>query len=217
MNESETIIKAALERRFARVPVPDLPQGPWRSQPAPARRPRFRSRGFVYASVVLGALAVAGVGAQASDTLRADFARFFPLNGSSKPLPPMIHRADRLTIAQAQQRMPFTIVVPAGLPPNTTLQYAHVVSEQPVPRVALNYQALIGGRYYRININETTSVSGPPVAHFDVMFKAKDGQTHHQSGTLPLRRWKHGDVIMEMLPEGLPPAVSERIVRANTL
>jgi hypothetical protein len=215
MNESQTI-KAAIERRFSRAATPDVPRGPWRMT-APAVRPHVPSRRLLYASVVLGILVAAGVTAEASGTLRANFARLMGFEGSSRPLPPLIHRADRLTIAQAQQHMPFAIVIPTGLPAHTSLQYAHVVSEHPIPRVALNYQTVIRGRFYRININETTAVSGPPVTHFDVIFKGKDGRAHHRAWTLPIRRWNHGAVIMEMLPEGLPPAVVDRIVRENTL
>jgi hypothetical protein len=216
MNESRTI-KAALERRFARAAIPDTPRGPWNAKTVPAGRPHTRSRAFVYASAVFGILLVAGAAVQASGTLRDNYARLFMNSSSSKPLQPLIHRADRLTIAQAQQRMPFEIVVPAGLPAHTSLQYAHVVSEHPIPRVALNYQAKIGGRYYRININETTSVSGPPAAHMEAIFKMKDGRTRHEAWTVPMRRWKHGAVIMEMVPGDVPAAMVDRIVRENTL
>lgn len=215
MNERQ-IIEEALQRRFARAAVPECPRGPWGPATASAFRPRPRSRGFAYAGAVLVLLVGAGVAAQASGALRAGYAHLLWFQGSSKPVPPLIHRADRLTIAQAQQHMPFAIVVPAGLPAHTTLQYAHVVSEHPVPRVALMYQMQRGGRYYLININETTAVSGPPVTHFEALSKGKDGRTHDSTWTLPLRRWKHGDVIMEMLPQGLPPTVVDRIVRENT-
>ncbi len=211
MNESQ-IIEAALERRFARAVVPECPHGPWR--PAQSARPRPRSLGWAYACAVLVVFVSAGVAGQASGVLPDGFARFF--QGSVKPLPPLIHRADRLTIAQAQQHMPFTIVVPAGLPPHTIFQYAHVVSEHPIPRVALLYQTQIGAEYYRININETTAVSGPPVAHFEALFKGKDGRIHDRTWTLPLRRWKHGNIFMETLPQGIPPAMVDRIVRENT-
>jgi hypothetical protein len=214
MNESQTIT-AAIERRFSRVAIPGVPRGPWSAAPARAVRPRAAPR-FVYAAAVVGVLFTAGVAAQASGALPAAYAHLvMSWGGSSKPLPPLIHRADRLTVAQAQQQVPFAIVVPAGLPARTTLQYAAVVRRNP-PRVGLNYQALIGGRYYRILINETTAVDGPPVARFSVMFKAKDGRVRTETFTRPLRRWKHGDVVMEMLPDGLPPAVVDRIVRENT-
>jgi hypothetical protein len=215
MNESQTI-KAAIERRFSRATVPDVPRGPWSTPTAQVVRRHAPSHRLAYAGAVLAILVAAGV-AQASGALPATYARLIGWGGSSKPLPPLIHRADRLTVAQAQQHMPFTIVIPAGLPAHTSLQYADVVSEQPVPRVALNYQTQIGGRYYRININETTAVSGPPVAHFEAIYKTKDSGTHHQAWTLPLRRWKHGEVIMELLPAGLPVPVVDRIVRENTL
>jgi len=214
MNEVQ-IIKTALERRFARVAIPDCPQQAWSGKTAPAVR-HTRSRGFAYVSAALGMLALGGVAAQASGTIPARLAHLMWLDGSSKPIPPLIHRADQLTIAQAQQRMPFAIVVPAGLPPHTSLQYAHVVSEQPVPRVALNYQARIGGRYYRININETTAVSEPPVRHHRPIFKAKNGSTYREVATLRPRRWKHGALIMEMVPAGLPAPIVDRIVRENT-
>ncbi len=47
--------------------------------------------------------------------------RFFV---SSKPLMPGIHAADRLTLAEAQRRISFPIVVPTGLPEGTRFQYA---------------------------------------------------------------------------------------------
>jgi len=215
MNEHQ-MIEAALQRRFARAAVPECPKGPWNPATPAHRRPQARSRGFAYAGAVLVILVAAGLAAQASGALRAGYAQLRIFQGSSKPLPPLIHRADRFTMAQAQAHLPFTIVAPAGLPPNTTFQYAHVVSEHPVARVALMYQTQIGGKYYWININETTAVSGPPVAHFELEFKGKDGRTSHQRWTVPMRRWKHGDVIMEMVPLGLPAAVVDRIVRENT-
>ena len=216
MNEHQ-IIEAALQRRFARAAVPECPQGPWSpATPAP-RRPQLQSRRFAYAGAMLATLVSAGLAAQASGALRAGYAHLGIFQGSSKPLPPLIHRADRFTMAQAQQHLPFTIVAPAGLPPNTTFQYAHVVSEHPIAGVALMYQTKIGGKYYWININETTAVSGPPLAHFEVESKGKDGRTHRYTWTVPTRRWKHGDVIMEMLPLGLPAATVDRIVRENTL
>lgn len=157
-----------------------------------------------------------GVAAQASGTLRVAYAHLFN-SGSSEPLPPLIHRADRLTIAQVQRQVPFSIVVPVGLPANSTFEYAHVVRQEPVPNVALYYQAQIGGRYYRVIISETTAVPTPAVAHFEVEGKGKDGRMQRKTWTLPLRVWKHGAVFMEMLPQGLPPAVVDRIVRRNTL
>lgn len=77
-----------------------------------------------------------GVAAQASGTLRVAYAHLFN-SGSSKPLPTLIHRADRLTIAQVQRQVPFSIVVPVGLPAKATFEYAHVVRQEPVPNVAL--------------------------------------------------------------------------------
>ena len=214
MNERE-IIEAALQQRFARVAVPESPQGPWRTA-TPPRRPQPRQRGFAYAGAMLVILIGAGLAAQASGALQAGYTHLRMFHGSTKPLPPLIHRADRFTMAQAQQRLPFAIVVPAGLPPKTTFQYAHVVSEHPIPRVALMYQTQISGKYYWININETTAVSGPPIARFEAIGKGKDGRLHRDAWTVPTRRWKHGDVIMEMLPLGLPAAVVDRIVLENT-
>lgn len=216
MNEHQ-LIEAALQRRFARAVVPECPPGPWGLTTAVPVRPRLWSRGFAYACAALVILISAGVAGQASGALRAGYAHLFLFQGSSKPIPPLIHRADRLTIAQAQQRIPFAIVVPVGLPPLTIFQYAHVVSERPIPRVDLVYQTQISDRYYRININEATAVSGPPIVHAEAIFKAKDGRTHREAWAIPLRRWKHGDLIMEMVPQGLPAAVVDRIVRENTL
>ncbi len=215
VNERQ-IIEAALQQRFARAAVPECPTGLWTPATAVPRQPRPRPRGFTYACAVLVVLVSAGVAAQASGALRAGYAQLRMFQGSSKPLPPLIHRADRFTMAQAQQRLPFALVMPAGLPPNTTFQYAHVVSEHSVPSVALMYQTQIGGKYYWININETTAVSGPPIARFEAVGKGKDGRLHDHTWTVPMRRWKHGEVIMEMLPLGLPAAVVDRIVRENT-
>lgn len=215
MNEDQKV-EAALERRFARVAVPECPRLAWSSTaPEPVRR-RAQSRGFAYVCATLVILVGAGVAAQASGALRAGYAHLFN-SGSTQPLPPLIHRADRLTVAQAQEQMPFSIVVPVGLPTNSTFEYAHVVSKGLVPSVALYYQTKIGGRYYRIVIDETTAVNGSPVAHFEVEGKGKDGRTRRAAWTLPLRVWKHGAIFMEMLPQGLPPAAVDRIVRENTL
>lgn len=216
MNEVQ-IIEEALQRRFARSAVPECPQGPWSPTTAAPIRPHHRSRRLAYAIAVLGMVVSAGVVAQASGVLTAGYAHLIIFQGSSKPLSPLIHRADRLTIAQAQQHVPFAIVVPAGLPPHTILQYADVGSEHPVPRVVLNYQTQIGGRYYRTVIVETTSDTGPPVAHFEAIGKGKDGRLRHRTWTVTLRRWKHKDVIMEMLSQGLPATMVDRIVRENTL
>ena len=215
MNEHQ-IIEAALQQRFARAMVPECPQGPWCPATIAPRRPQPRSRGFAYVGAVIVILVSAGLAAQASGVLRVGYEHLRIFQGSSKPLQPLIHRADRLTIAQAQQHLPFAVVEPAGMPPHTIFQYAHVVSEHPVPRVAMMYQTQIGGKYYWININETTAVSGPPIARFEAISKGKDARLHHETWTVPMRRWKHGDVIMEMVPLGLPAAVVDRIVRENT-
>ncbi|MBV9439380.1 MAG: hypothetical protein JOZ24_05245 [Candidatus Eremiobacteraeota bacterium] len=209
-------IKAAIEQRFSRVALPAAPPGPWRANAAPGASARAPSRRLGYACAVLGILVAAGVAAQASGTLRRDYARLLGFGGSPHPLPPLVHRADRLTLAQAQQRVPFAIVVPTGLPPQTRFQYA-TVGEHPTPRVGLVYQTVRRGRYYRIVIDETTVVSGPAKVHVSLLFKGKDGRGHREEWTLPLRRWKHGTVIMEMIPQGLPAAVADRIVRENTL
>lgn len=158
-----------------------------------------------------------GIAAQASGALGAGYAYLLNV-GSSKPLPPLIHRADRLTVAQAQQQIPFSIVDPIGLPPHTTFQYAHVISHGPVPNVALYYQTQIDGRYYRIIINETTAINNPPVPHFEVEGKGKNGRIRVERWTLPFRLWKHVAIFMQMLPpQGLPPAIVDRIARENTL
>ena len=217
MNDDAQLIKAALDRRFSRVETPPCPEGAWHAattEPAPIARPRVLLRRFAYAAALLVIVGIAGVTAQASSTLQQGYARFMePFFVSSKPLQPGIHRADRLTIAEAQSRMPFPIVVPAGLPANTRFLYAHVVSEQPNPRVALNYEAQIAHRYYRILVNESTVAAGPPVAHLEIQSLGHGTK----KWTLPLRRFKHGAVVMDLSAWGLPTAMSDRIVRENTL
>lgn len=215
MNEDQKI-EGALGRRFAHVAVPECPSLGWGSMASVPVRRRSRLRGYAYVFATLAVLIGGGVAAQASGTLRAAYAQLFN-PGSSKPLPPLIHRADRLTIAEAQRQVPFSIVVPVGLPADSTFEYAHVVGRAPVPNVALYYQAKMGGRYYRIIIGETTAVAGAAVAHFEVEGKGKDGRMLRKAWSLPLRVWKHGAIFMEMLPQGLPPAVVDRIVRENTL
>ncbi len=210
-------IEAALQRRFTRAAVPQCPQSAWSATTSAPVRQRPRSRSFAYACAALVILISGGVAAQASGALGAEYAHLFTFNGSSKPLPPLIHRADRFTMAQAQQRMPFSIVTPVGLPPETTFQYAHVISEHPLPRVSLVYQTQIGPRYYRIIVNETTEASGPAVAHAEAEFKGNDGRMRHETWTIPMRRWKHGAIFMEMVTPGLPGAIVDRIVRENTL
>lgn len=215
MNEDQKIA-AALERRFARVAVPECPRLSWSSMaPVPARR-RAPSHRFAYVCAALVLLVGSAVAAQASGALRAGYAHFFNA-GSTTPLPPLIHRSDRLTVAQAQQRIPFSIVVPVGLPPHTLFEYASVMNRGAVPSVALVYQTKLSERYYRIIINETTAVSGTQAAHFEVEGPGKNGRIRRETWTLPLRVWKHGAIFMEMLPQGLPPAVVNRIVRENTL
>jgi|GEM_PF-1589129 len=217
MNNEAQLIKAALDRRFARAETPACPEGAWHAtstEPATLARPRRFSRGFAYAAALVGVVAIGGLAAQAASSLKAGdatFMRWFSV--STRPLMPKIHAADRLTIAEAQRRMPFPIVVPKGLPAGSRLLYAHVVSEAPNPRVSLQYEAHIGSKYYDININELTGAVGPAVAHLEV----RSVSHGNRSWDLPLRRWKHGAVVMEMIPGGLPAAMTERIVRANTL
>jgi hypothetical protein len=163
---------------------------------------------------LLVVVAVAGLAAQASDMIKLSYANLMaPFFGSSTPLMPGIHRADRLTIAEAQRRMPFSIVVPTGLPARTRFLYAHVISEQPTPRVALTYEAHVASRYYRISVDESTAAIGPPLAHFEVRTRGGDRKVW----TLPVRRWKHGAVVMDLFVWGLPAEMSDQIVRANTM
>jgi hypothetical protein len=215
MNDDAQHIKAALDRRFARAATPPCPDGAWRAAPAqrativPARR---RSRGFAYAAALLGVVAIGGLAAQASSSGKLYEMPFMRAFVSSKPLQPMIHRADRLTIAQAQRRTPFTIVELTGLPAGSRFVYA-AVSEQPHPRVALTYEAHIASKYYRIAVNESTVAAGPPVAHFEV--RSSHGAT--KKWDLPLRRFKHGAVVMDLFTYGLPDDLSDRIVRSSAM
>jgi hypothetical protein len=217
MNDDAQLIKAALHRRFAGATAPPCPEGAWHAtstEPETPARPRRFSRGFAYAAALAGVVAIGGLAAQAASSIKAGDATFMRwYSVSTRPLMPTIHAADRLTIAEAQRRMPFSIVVPKGLPAGTRLLYAHVVSEKPNPRVQLRYEAHIGSKYYDININELTRAVGPPIAHIQIL-RAGHGT---KSWGLPLRRWKHGAVVMEMFPNGLPAGMAERIVRANTL
>jgi hypothetical protein len=215
MNDDAELIKAALDGRFSRAGTPQCPEGAWRaatSAPATVAGPRG-FRGFAYAAALLGAVAIGGLAAQAATSGRFSDTPFSRMFASSKPLQPIIHRADRLTVAEAQRRMPFPIVVPTGLPAGSTFLYAHVIKEQPTAQVALNYQAHIGSGYYRIAISESTVPIGPAVAHLE--YRPRGGTT--KVWDLPVRRWKHGDVVMEMFAEGLPSGVGDQIVRANTL
>jgi hypothetical protein len=213
MNDDAQLIKAALERRFARASVPACPEGAWRVATTIARR-RGVPRGFAYAAALLAVVAIAGVAAQASSTIHVTYARLMaPFFVSSKPLQPGIHRADRLTIAQAQSRMPFTIVVPTGLPAHTRFVYAHILSEKPTPRVALTYEAHIASKYYRISFDESMVAVGQPRARFEWQSRGHGIQTW----TIPMRRFKHGDIAMDMFAWGLPSDLSDRIVRENTM
>jgi hypothetical protein len=216
MIDDARLIKAALDRRFERAEIPACPDGAWRTAttaPATIVRSRGFSRGFAYAAALVGVVAVGGIAAQAASSGKLQGTPFMNMFVSSKPLGRIIHRADQLTIAEAQRRMPFSIVALEGLPAGTQFQYAHVISEQPIPRVVLNYQAHIARGYYRIAVTESTVAYGPAVAH--VEFRPRGRAT--KSWNVPMRRWKHGALVMQMLGEGLPPGVADRIVQANTM
>jgi hypothetical protein len=216
MNDDARLISAALDRRFSRAGLPGCPDGAWHAkatEPSRIARPSSVPRKFAYAAALVAGVAAAGLAAQASGTVKLGNLPFWS-HVSSKPLTRIIHAADQLTITEAQRRMPFTIVEPKGLPANTRLLYAHVVSESPVHRVALRYEAHIGSKYYDITFNEATKAVGPPVAHFTLMNVA----THvTKTWTAPLRRWKQNGVVMEMHAWGLPAALSDHIVHENTL
>jgi hypothetical protein len=183
-----------------------------RAEPAVRRSFGTPSRRLRYAAVLLVAIAAGGVAARASNAVTESFMRFvMPDFVSSTPLGPGIHAADRLSIAEAQLRMPFAIVVPQGLPAGTRLMYAHVISEGPVSQVSLMYEAFLDGKYRRIAIAESNVPVGPPVTHFDLV--SKNG--HEERWTEPLRRWKRGAVVIDMSAYGLPSDVADRIVRAN--
>ena len=214
MNDDTRVITAALDRRFARAAVPSCPDGAWRTtaaEPPTIARPNSVPRKFAYAAALVAAVATAGLAAQASGAVKLSNLPFWT-HVSSKPLTRIIHAADELTIAEAQRHMPFTIVEPRGLPASTRLLYAHVVSESPVHRVALRYEAHIGSKYYDITFNESTKAIGPPVTHFTLI----NAKHVTKTWTAPLRRWKQDGVVMEMHAWGLPPALSDAIVRANT-
>ena len=215
MTDDAQLIKAALERRFARADTPPCPDGAWHATTAaPARNSRFSGvpRGFAYAAALLALVGIGGIAAQASSSNQIHdlpFLRFFV---SSKPLPPGIHAADRLTIAQAQRRIPFPIFEPTALPADTHLDYA-AVGERPKPRVTLNYQAHIAGKYYRIAFDESTVPHGPSRARLDVV-----GPGHvRKVWDFPIRRFKHGALFVNLYALGLPEAMQDRIVQANTM
>ena len=214
MNDDARFITAALDRRFSRAGMPPCPDGAWHAttaQPSPLPRANSLPRKFAYAAALVAGVAAAGLAAQASGAVKISNLPFWT-HVSSKPLTPIIHAADRLTIAEAQRHMPFTIIEPKGLPETTRLLYAHVVSESPVHRVALRYEAHIGSKYYDITFNEATKAIGPPVAHFTLI----NAKHVTKTWTAPLRRWKQNGVVMEMHAWGLPAALSDAIVRANT-
>lgn len=214
MNDDARLITAALDRRFSRAGTPACPEAAWHpaaTERATIARPSSMPRRFAYAAALVAGVAAAGLAAQASGGVNIGNLPFWT-HVSSKPLTRIIHQADQLTIAEAQRRMPFTIVEPKGLPASTRLLYAHVVSESPIHRVALRYEAHIGSKYYDITFNESTKAVGPPVAHFTLM----NAKHVTKTWTAPLRRWKQGGVVMEMHAWGLPAALSEKIVQANT-
>jgi hypothetical protein len=216
MNDDARLIKAALDRRFARAATSPCPDGAWHAGTAAPATIVGRNgvfRGLAYAAALIGVLSIGGLAAQASGSVNFRDLPVLRLWASSKPLPPLIHRADRLTIAEAQRRMPFSIVVPTGLPAGTHLRYAHVLSEHPTPRVALAYEAKIANKYYMVNVMETTGDAGPPVAHIEIRRRGHPAKAWN----LPLHRWKHGNVVMDLFAPGLPAAMTDRIVRSNTL
>lgn len=213
MNDDAQLIKAALDRRFARAATPPCPPGAWHAaatSPATIVRANGVVRGLAYAAALVGVISIGGLAAQASGSVNFRDMPVLHLWGSSKPLPPVIHRADRLTVAEAQRRMPFAIVMPTGLPAGTRLRYAHVISDH---RVALAYEAKIAAKYYTINVNEATGDVGPPVSHMEIRRPGHPTKPWN----VPVRRWKHGNVVMELFAPGLPATMKDRIVRANTL
>lgn len=213
MNDDAEFIRAALGRRFARVAIPACPNAVWHATAtATAARSRILPRRFAYAAALLVVVAFAGLAAQASNIVKLTYANLIsPFFVSSKPLMPGIHPADRLALAEAQRRMPFPIVVPTGLPAGTRFLYAHVISEHPTPRVALTYEAHVAKRYYRISVNESTFPVGSRLAHFKVQILGRGTK----EWTLPIRRWKHGALVMDLFAWGLPSEMSDEIVRAN--
>ena len=224
MNDDARLIKAALGRRFDRAVTPPCPAGAWRAiatAPATTVRRNGIVRGLAYGAALAGVISVGAVAAQASGSVNFRDMPVLGLFASSKPLPPLIHRADRLTVAEAQRRMPFSIVMPAGLPAGTHLRYAHVLSEAPTPRVVLAYEAKIANTYYAVNVTESTAdasaVAPVRVRSGGPHFTYRQGGHAPKNWDVPVRRWKHGDIAMSLFAPGLPAAMSERIVRSNTL
>lgn len=212
MNNHAELIRTALERRYARLPLPACPDKSWRVEEAKAAvkvGPIARSRTFAYLSAALVVMAIAGLSANASTVITQTYMRFMG-TGSSKPLPPMIHAADRLTIEEAQRRMPFAIVEPKALPEHTLLRYAGVGKELPITRVSLFYETHIANRYYRIIFGEST-VEGP--ASTPVVLEGRNGKVKRYA--LQIRRWRHGPLFFSLVAPGLPDDISARIVRAN--
>lgn len=224
MNDDARLIKAALGRRFERAGTPPCPDGAWRATataPATIVRRNGIVRGLAYAAALAGVISIGGLAAQASGSVDFREMPVLRLFVSSKPLPPLIHRADRLTVAEAQRRMPFAIVMPTGLPAGAHLRYAHVLSEAPTPRVALAYEAKIANTYYMVNVTESTgadAIEPVRVRSGGPHFTYRPGGHAPKTWDLPVvRRWKHGDIAMSLFAPGLPAAMSDRIVRANTL
>jgi UDP-N-acetyl-D-mannosaminuronic acid transferase (WecB/TagA/CpsF family) len=120
----EKRLRVAAHASVNAVTVPEPPASLRLLRADVARR---RTSGWLWTAAAAAAVALtvatyggrSAVVAQASGVVRAAYAHLFIFQGSSKRLQPLIHRADRLTIAQAHRHLPFAIVVPAGLPPHT--------------------------------------------------------------------------------------------------
>ena len=175
-------------------------------------RPNGVSRKLAYAAALIGVVVDRrargtgiGFGELSRHARAANLQRLFETAGALDPSRGPSY--DR----QAQARMPFSIVVPTGLPAGTHLRYA-AVTEHPAPRVVLAYEARIAGKYYPVNVAESTGDVGPPEAHVEVRV-AGHGTRRFE---IPVRRWMHGAIVMDLTAPGLPAAMSDRIVRANT-
>jgi hypothetical protein len=215
MSDVTQRITRALDERFAGAGMPDCPSTAWSVPAGTASSPHPRNRrsyGLGYAAALLATILAVGSIARASGDVSQAYARLLAsVFASSTPIRPGIHAADRLTIAEAQRRMPFTIVEPAGLPAGTRLMYAHVVREKPVAQVQLQYQAHLQGRYYLLSFEESTAPIGPP----QVRFELSDGP-HTKHFFVPLRRWHDGPIVIDFFAHGFPDSMSADIERANT-
>ncbi len=213
MNDRDELIRAAVRRRYASLAVPACPDISWRiAETMPVAKsgpPVARSRTLRYVAAAAVLLAIAGLSANASTLIALSHIRFMG-GSSSRPLPPMIHAADRLTVKEAQRRVPFVIVLPKGLPEHTTFDYAEVASAEGSAHVNLSYQALVGNRYYRLVFGEST-IEAP--SRIPVEVGTRDGAVHKYY--LPVRRWRHDTLFMSLITPGLADGVSERIARAN--